>query len=159
MNNLDAATFFYKSPLGILQLVTRGGMLLKLLFEMKEKVSSTGNSTEFQKEIFIQLNEYFSGVRKKFDLPALLSGTIFEKKVYRELLEIPYGETISYKSLAENIGHPKSHRAVGNALKKNSLPIIVPCHRVIGSRGNLGGYSGGVARKIELLKIEGVCRS
>ena len=101
-----------------------------------------------------QLDEYFNKERQNFTTPLLLIGTDFQKKVYEELQKIPYGETISYKELAEKIGQPNSFRAVANANGQNSLAIITPCHRVINSNGELGGYGGGVAVKKKLLELE-----
>ena len=101
-----------------------------------------------------QLNEYFLNQRREFDIPLLFVGTDFQKKVWNELLKIPYGTTISYSELAKRIGMPKSVRAVANANAVNALSIIVPCHRVIGSDGSLTGYGGGVDRKRFLLDFE-----
>ena len=101
-----------------------------------------------------QLNEYFKNQRREFDIPLLFVGTDFQKKVWNELLKIPYGKTISYGDLAKRIGMPKSVRAVANANAVNALSIIVPCHRIIGSDGSLTGYGGGLERKRFLLELE-----
>lgn len=101
-----------------------------------------------------QLAEYFSGKRKKFDLPLLLSGTEFQVSVLEALQEIPYGETASYGDVAKRIGRPKAVRAVGAANGRNPIPIIVPCHRVIGSSGDLTGFGGGLDTKAALLRLE-----
>lgn len=101
-----------------------------------------------------QLEEYFKGKRRKFDLALLLLGTDFQKAVWSELLRLPYGTTISYGRLAERIGYPAAQRAVANANATNSLSVIVPCHRVIGADGNLTGYNGGVSIKHFLLSLE-----
>jgi methylated-DNA-[protein]-cysteine S-methyltransferase len=106
-------------------------------------------------EVFIQLNEYFSGSRKKFDLPLDIDGTEFQKKVWNELKKIPYGKTKSYKYIAEKLGDVKAIRAVGKANGQNPVPILIPCHRVIGSNGKLTGYAGGLDIKEKLLEIEG----
>ncbi len=98
--------------------------------------------------------EYFEGKLRKFEIPFILSGTDFEKKVWLTLNEISYGQTRTYKWLAERLGSPRSARAVGQALGKNPLPIILPCHRVIQSDGKLGGYSPGVGIKRRLLELE-----
>lgn len=103
-----------------------------------------------------QLNEYFSGTRKNFNIELLFAGTDFQKKVWKELLDIPYGKTISYREVAEKIGQPKGVRAVANAIGANAISIFLPCHRVIGSNKSLTGYAGGVEAKGKLLKIEGV---
>ena len=101
-----------------------------------------------------QLNEYFAGERKEFDLPLALKGTEFQLEVLEELKKIPYGETTSYGDIAKRIGRPKAVRAVGAANGRNPIPIIVPCHRVIGSNGQLVGYGGGLERKRWLLEHE-----
>ena len=102
-----------------------------------------------------QLDAYFAGHLQSFDLPLRPQGTAFQRKVWAALLEIPYGETISYLELARRIGNPNSVRAVGLANGKNPLPIVVPCHRVIGSNGALVGYGGGLPIKRALLALEG----
>lgn len=101
-----------------------------------------------------QLCDYFSGARKAFDLDLLLEGTAFQKKVWNALTAIPYGETRSYKEVAESVGQPKAVRAIGGANNRNPIPIIIPCHRVIGSDGSLVGYGGGLDRKEQLLRLE-----
>ena len=101
-----------------------------------------------------QLEEYFEGTRTRFDLPLKLSGTEFQVQVLEELLRIPYGETASYGDIAKRIGRPKAVRAVGAANGRNPLPIVVPCHRVIGSHGDLTGFGGGLDTKAALLRLE-----
>ncbi|MBD8605792.1 methylated-DNA--[protein]-cysteine S-methyltransferase [Aeromicrobium sp. CFBP 8757] len=102
-----------------------------------------------------QLGEYFAGERTRFDLPLASDGTEFQKKVWSELLRIPYGETASYGEIARRLGYePGISRAVGAANGANPLPIVVPCHRVIGADGSLTGYAGGVERKRTLLDLE-----
>jgi len=103
-----------------------------------------------------QLEEYFKGERREFDLALRLDGTEFQTRAWRNLMEIPYGETRSYGEQAERIGNPRASRAVGLANGKNPIPIVVPCHRVLHSGGGLGGYTGGLDVKRELLRIEGV---
>ena len=100
------------------------------------------------------MNEYFSGERKKFDLPLYFEGTEFQKSVWNELRKIPYGTTVSYKDIAEGINNEKAVRAVGNANNKNKIMIIVPCHRVIGKNGKLVGFAGGLDKKEFLLEHE-----
>lgn len=102
-----------------------------------------------------ELDEYFEGRRTAFDVPLLLAGTDFQKRVWLELLEIPYGQTVSYRELAERLGTPKAVRAVANANGANALSIFVPCHRVVGSDRSLTGYAGGVGAKRFLLSLEG----
>jgi methylated-DNA-[protein]-cysteine S-methyltransferase len=101
-----------------------------------------------------QLNEYFAGSRKEFDLPLRFNGTEFQVSVLEALQEIPYGETTSYGEIAKRIGRPKAVRAVGAANGRNPIPIVVPCHRVIGSTGDLTGFGGGLDTKEALLRLE-----
>lgn len=101
-----------------------------------------------------QLQEYFTGNRKQFNLPLVLIGTPFQKKVWDHIQHIPYGKTQTYNDVAQGIGHSKSSRAVGNALHVNPIPIIIPCHRVIRSDGGLGGFGGGIDMKQKLLDFE-----
>ena len=103
-----------------------------------------------------ELQEYFSGMRRDFDLPLAPAGTPFQLHVWRELRRIPYGCTVSYGEIARRIGSPKGSRAVGQANHCNPIPILIPCHRVIAARGGLGGYGGGPDLKIRLLRLEGV---
>ena len=107
------------------------------------------------KNIFKQLREYFEGQRKEFDLPLEILGTDFQKKVWDELTKIPYGETISYGELANRLGDKNLMRAVAAANGANPIPIIIPCHRVIGADGSLTGYGGGLDVKQKLLELEG----
>ena len=101
-----------------------------------------------------QLEEYFSGKRRKFTLPLDPQGTAFDKKVWKATQKIPYGQVRTYKDIAKMIGKPKASRAVGNALGRNPIPILIPCHRVIASNGTLGGYSSGLKIKKILLTLE-----
>ena len=111
-------------------------------------------SSDVIEKVVKQLNEYFLHQRHEFDIPLLFVGTDFQKKVWNELLKIPYGKIISYGELAKQIGMPKSVRAVANANAVNAISIIAPCHRVIGRDGSLTGYGGGLARKMVLLELE-----
>lgn len=106
------------------------------------------------KETAKQLNEYFKGKRKEFDLPLNIEGTPFQIKVWQALQKIPYGQTRSYKEIAEAINSPKAYRAVGMANNRNRIMIVIPCHRVIGSNNNLVGYAGGLNMKEMLLSLE-----
>lgn len=105
--------------------------------------------------IFTQLEEYFNRKRKVFNIPLDIEGTDFQKKVWNELLNIPYGKTISYKQLSKRLGNPKLLRAVGKANSTNPVAVVIPCHRVINSNGDLGGYAGGLEIKEKLLELEG----
>ena len=106
------------------------------------------------REIIGQLQGYFSGTLKRFEMPISLSGTEFQQSVYRQLLAIPYGETRSYSDIAEAVGNKKAVRAVGHANSKHPIAIVVPCHRVIGQDGSLTGFAGGIEVKKMLLKLE-----
>jgi methylated-DNA-[protein]-cysteine S-methyltransferase len=111
------------------------------------------NETPFR-EVKHQLQQYFAGKRKDFELPLVLEGTEFQLLVWRNLQKIPYGETVSYGQLARRIGSPDAARAVGLANGSNPIPIIIPCHRVIGSNGDLTGFGGGLPIKKKLLELE-----
>ncbi len=149
MNNI----FFYETEIGIIGIRENNKSITDIYFS---KVDSNDNieETVLIKECFKQLKEYFDGSRVKFDLPLEVNGTEFQKKVWNELLKIPYGQTKSYKDIAIAIGNERASRAVGMANNKNPIPIIIPCHRVIGSNGKLVGYAGGVNVKEKLLNIE-----
>jgi methylated-DNA-[protein]-cysteine S-methyltransferase len=105
-------------------------------------------------KVLSQLKKYLEGGLRRFDCPLDMRGTFFEKKVWSALKRIPYGQTRSYKEIAEAIGHPRAFRAVGNANGGNSIPLIIPCHRVIESSGGLGGFGHGLKVKRRLLKLE-----
>ncbi|MFW2176306.1 MULTISPECIES: methylated-DNA--[protein]-cysteine S-methyltransferase [unclassified Moraxella] len=118
-------------------------------------VNTDNPNAEVLSQTISQLDEYLDGKRQTFDIPLDLStGTPFQQKVWQALLQIPYGTTISYAQLANNIGQPTAFRAVANANGKNPISLIVPCHRVIASDGGLGGYTGGVGIKQILLDLE-----
>jgi len=106
------------------------------------------------KEVLLQIKKYLKGELKRFDCRLVFEGTPFQKKVWSALAKIPYGQTRSYKEIARAIGHPKAFRAVGNANGQNSIPLIIPCHRVIESNGGLGGFGHGVKVKKQLLEFE-----
>ena len=150
----------YKSPYGIITIQEKDGAISHVYLPNAEPDDCVGDGAlDVPAELLIkaktQFAEYFAGKRKTFDLPLSFDGcTDFMKSVYRELLKIPYGETVSYKYIAGKINCPKGFRAVGLANNKNPLPIIVPCHRVIGSDGKLVGYGGGIDLKIKLLDFE-----
>lgn len=110
--------------------------------------------TPLIKKTYSQLKEYFAGNRKIFDIPISANGTEFQIKVWEELQKIPYGKIRTYKEIAENIGNKNASRAVGMANNKNPIAIIIPCHRVIGSNGDLTGYAGGIKLKQYLLNLE-----
>lgn len=143
---------YYNSPIGILEIICSKDALILIEFVDKEKKSEETNA--LVQKVISQLDEYFRGLREEFDLEILLEGTEFQKQVWKELMKIPYGKTESYKDIAIKIKNEKAVRAVGNANNKNSIPIIVPCHRVIGSNGKLTGYAGGLNKKQWLLEHE-----
>ena len=146
------------SPIGPLRLVAEGGQLAELeLPPLRGKGApppADENHRRLLEEASAQLASYFAGERSDFRLPLRMEGTPFQQRVWRELCEIPYGETISYGELARRVGQPGSARAVGLANGRNPIAIIVPCHRVIGSNGKLTGYGGGLDRKAWLLDHE-----
>jgi methylated-DNA-[protein]-cysteine S-methyltransferase len=143
----------FDSPVGPLYLIFSGRLLSGVSFEKPAHIPFRKGSApaSFIKE----LSAYFSGVKVAFDQEIkFLTGTDFEKKVWSVLKDIPFGETRSYKWVAEKTGNPAAVRAVGRALSKNPLPVVVPCHRVIESSGSIGGYSPGVEVKRRLLEME-----
>ncbi|MCX6250004.1 MAG: methylated-DNA--[protein]-cysteine S-methyltransferase [Bacteroidetes bacterium] len=143
---------FFHSPLGCLEISSNGDKITSLYFN--QELSPQGEVTGIMKECFTELDQYFKGERKTFTVDIDLEGTEFQKKVWMELMKIPFGDTISYLELSKRVGDIKSVRAVGNANGKNPVSIIVPCHRVIGSNGKMIGYGGGLWRKRWLLEFE-----
>jgi methylated-DNA-[protein]-cysteine S-methyltransferase len=168
MNQLGAAAkrqpmsgMFYakiESPVGRLLLVSDSQGLRQLSFASSKRAASVQPDWSEDKapftEVIRQLQAYFGGELKVFDLRLAPEGTEFQLLVWSSLRTIPYGETISYAQLAQNIGNPKAVRAVGLANGCNPIPIIIPCHRVIGSDGNLTGFGGGLPNKKKLLALE-----
>ena len=149
---------YLDTPIGELLLAGEAGALTMIGFpkgSMRRDPEADWifNEQPFE-EVRRQLGEYFAGDRKDFDLPLALSGTEFQVSVLEALQEIPYGETTSYGVIAKRIGRPKAVRAVGAANGRNPIPIIVPCHRLIGSSGNLTGFGGGLDTKEALLRLE-----
>jgi len=118
------------------------------------EASYESGSSEINEKTISQLNEYFAGERKQFDLPLKFAGSPFQVKVWNQLLQVPYGETRSYMQLSEILGDKKAIRAVATANGANAISIIVPCHRIVGSNGKLVGYAGGLPAKKQLLDIE-----
>lgn len=143
------------SPLGELFLGEEKGKITYLKFEDFDKSGEYRLcESDILKKTTIQLEEYFAGRRKVFELPIELNGTEFRKKCWAQLLKIPYGKTAAYKDIAIKINNPKACRAVGLANNKNPIAIVVPCHRVIGANGKMVGYAGGVDKKTYLLNLE-----
>lgn len=147
---------YYNSPAGTIYMAANGIGICDLHF-IREAVSVSVNSEKHPllAELTIQLDNYFAGKLKSFDIPLNPSGTDFQKQVWKAVANIPYGEVISYAKLSESLGNAGAIRAVANANAKNPLLILVPCHRVIGSNKSLTGYSGGLPRKRFLLQLEG----
>lgn len=144
--------YSYETMLGSVTFVEEDGALLAI--STYRTFEGIEQETPLIKEAHRQLTEYLKGERKSFDLPLLIKGTTFQQQVWKALLEIPYGETRSYKQIAEAIGNPKAVRAVGMANNRNPLLIVVPCHRVIGANGKLVGYGAGIEMKEFLLRLE-----
>lgn len=148
------------SPLGMLRLTSNGVALTSLTFpdqnhaEILQAFWFHEPSLNIFIETKIQLEEYFNGLRKIFNIPIVLSGTKFQMDVWNLLREIPFGETVSYKDIATRIDKPNSIRAVGQANGRNPISVIIPCHRIIGTNGSLTGYGGGIHRKGLLLNFE-----
>ena len=144
--------YSYETVLGSVTLVEEDGALLAI--STHHVYDGICQETTLIKEAHQQLSEYLKGERKSFDLPLRMMGTDFQQRVWNALLKIPYGETRSYKQIAEAIGNPKAVRAVGMANNRNPLLIVVPCHRVIGADGKLVGYGAGIEKKEFLLRLE-----
>ena len=144
---------YYTSEIGMLEVGGTDTAITSLYFveERREGVESC----PVVDEAIRQVDEYFGGTRRAFDLPLALAGTDFQRRVWRQLLAVPYGQTASYGEIARALGKPKAVRAVGAANGQNPISIIVPCHRIVGSDGKLVGYGGGLWRKEWLLKHEG----
>ena len=152
----------FDSPLGTLTLAAHDDALVGIWFEGQQHWPTeldhwpqVARHPHIDKAVR-QLQEYFSGKRQQFDLPLDLSaGTAFQQSVWRSLMKIPTGQTVTYGTVGQRIGKPSAVRAVGAAVGRNPFSIVVPCHRVIGSNGALTGYAGGLDRKVALLTLEG----
>ncbi|WP_344287640.1 methylated-DNA--[protein]-cysteine S-methyltransferase [Streptomyces synnematoformans] len=149
------------SPVGPLTLVAEGDELTGLyMTDQRHRPAEETFGTPADAAdppfaaVAAQLRAYFAGERTDFDLPLRLAGTPFQQRVWEQLRQIPYGETLSYGELAERVGNPAASRAVGMANGRNPVGIIVPCHRVVGANGSLTGYGGGIDRKKQLLALE-----
>ena len=151
-------TTTYESPIGTLTLGADATGLRHIIFPSGSRTFDTPDNWEVSprafKQVVTELDEYFAGTRQTFDVKLAPAGTDFQRSVWLALLSVGYGETCSYGQIAENIGKPKASRAVGAANGANPIPIIVPCHRVIGSAGNLTGFGGGLQTKAWLLAHE-----
>lgn len=148
--------YTYSTPAGQVTIVENEGMLTHVSYSGSAKILSNIviKETPIIRLAHQQLEEYFAGSRKKFDLPLNPAGTAFQQKVWTALQTIPYGQTASYKEIAAKVDNPKGCRAVGMANNKNPIAIIIPCHRVIGTNGKMVGYAGGLKIKEFLLNLE-----
>lgn len=152
----------FTSPLGTILLAACNNQLVGIWFDNQAHLPDLSSYSPDEGQPVLQqakqqLQDYFAGQRQQFDLPLnLTTGTAFQQAVWQALLAIPFGATCSYGQLASRIGKPSAVRAVGAAVGRNPLTIIVPCHRVIGTKGSLTGYAGGLDRKTALLQLEGV---
>lgn len=144
--------FYYKSPIGVLEIELKNDIVLGL--KVVESCDNVSEVTGYFAEVAKQLDEYFAGKRTKFELNISPKGTEFQKKVWKNLLKIPYGKTKSYQEIAEAIGNPNAQRAVGSACNKNPILLIIPCHRVVSKSGKLTGFACGLVVKQKLLNIE-----
>ncbi len=157
----------YQSPCGVLRLgECEGRVCLCDWLERKHRMAVDNRlrkrlngdfkeqSTPLLERVVRELDEYFAGIRREFDIPLQLAGTAFQQDVWNAILSIPYGKTRTYKEIAEYIGSPQSVRAVANATGANALSILIPCHRIVGSDGTLTGYAGGLPAKRHLLTLE-----
>lgn len=144
---------FYETPVGKICIGEENGCITHVTWS-KIPQEYILEETELILNCKKQLDEYFAGKRKNFDLPLVPKGTEFQQKVWNALMEIPYGETRTYGEIAAAIGNPKAARAVGMANNKNPIGIIIPCHRVVGANGKLVGYAGGMEKKEWLLSLE-----
>lgn len=147
---------FYQSPIGMVEMKGTEEAVLSILFidDNKSILDKGGFIPQVLKNCYQQLDEYFNGERTEFTIPYALEGTSFQKSVWSALSTIPYGKVHTYKELAERLGKSNASRAVGNANRLNQLSIVVPCHRIISSNGDLTGYAGGLWRKKWLLQHE-----
>ena len=143
---------YYNTPLGTVKIgYAEDAIVFCKIVDSQESKNLPCPLTDLANK---QLEEYFTGLRRKFDLPLCPSGTAFQQAVWLALSNIPYGETRSYAQIARSIGRETACRAVGNACNRNPIWLFIPCHRVLGARGNLTGYAGGLSLKKELLKLE-----
>lgn len=148
-------TVYYSSPIGTVLLQAEDEYLTVVSFRDDVSITETGITTSpILKTTIQQLDEYFAGTRKQFDLPLQPDGTAFQQKVWDQLIKIPYAETVTYLHMAKRLGNVKSIRAAASANGKNPIGIIIPCHRVVGADGKLTGYAGGLHRKQWLLEHE-----
>ena len=149
---MDKISYIYNTEIGKFQIIEESGVIIGVNFNTDTNIR--GQESKLIRTTYLQIKEYLQEKRKEFDIPIKMYGTEFQKKVWKELQKIPYGETRSYKQIAENIGNSKACRAVGMANHNNPIAIIIPCHRVIGTNDKLVGYAGGIDIKQKLLNLE-----
>lgn len=152
MENDNIYFGYYDSPAGTIEIYCTENKVTYIGF--CEEKTQEERSNEYVQKVISQLQEYFSGTRKEFDMNFEFDGTQFQKKVWKALCTIPYGETVSYEYIAKMIGEPKAARAVGGANHRNKISIVIPCHRVIGKNKTLVGYGGGLDKKQWLIEHE-----
>lgn len=145
---------YYPSPIGLIRIEGNEYGIRELKFVEEKPFSERDKLNHNILSLFTQLDEYFSGKRRNFEIELEVMGTEFQKRVWNELLKIPYGEVVTYNDIALIVGDKKLVRAVASAIARNRLMIVIPCHRVIGSNGKLTGYAGGLERKSWLLNHE-----
>ena len=143
---------FYQSPFGLLKIGAADGKVI--LVGIVSKQDEPNQPTALSAEVYRQLQEYFAGKRTVFTVPYALNGTSFQQAVWTQIAKIPYGQTVTYKDIAQAIDKPRAFQATGRAVGANPLAIIIPCHRVVGSNGELTGYAFGLEMKKALLNLE-----
>lgn len=148
--------YVYAMPQGRMTIVDSEGAVVRIGFGVLDVEGSALSPTALTNEAATQLMEYFAGKRRTFSLPLAPKGTPFQKEVWQALSSIPYGQTRSYADIAAQVGRPKAFRAVGMANNRNPIPIVIPCHRVVGSSGDMVGYAYGTKIKRYLLELEGI---
>lgn len=147
--------YYYHTDLGLIGIADDGKAITDLFFTQADQpVGAEAKETRLIKQTAREIKQYLQGRRWNFEVPLRLGGTEMQHQVWKALLTIPYGQTRSYKEIAEQIGRPRAYRAVGMANHRNPIAIIVPCHRVIGADGSLVGYGGGIHIKEHLLSLE-----
>ena len=143
---------FYQSPFGLLKIGAADGKVI--LVSIVPKQDEPNQPTALSAEVYRQLQEYFAGKRTVFTVPYALNGTSFQQAVWTQIAKIPYGQTVTYKDIAQAIDKPRAFQATGQAVGANPLAILIPCHRVVGSKGELTGYAFGLEMKKALLNLE-----
>ncbi len=146
----------FQSCLGLIHLTGTENGLERIVFQDPGGDVPNVVCPSYMQQAKVQILEYLQGRRTRFDLPLNMQGTSFQRSVWNALLDIPYGRTVSYGDIARKVGNPRACRAVGGANNKNPLPLVIPCHRVVGHNGRLVGYGSGLWRKKLLLEVEGI---